>query len=279
MTPAPGGPTRIAARSKPDRSRARRRKLPVRTAEERLAQGAGRGDAEAFTAIFRRYEPELFRFCLGIVGEPQDADDAIQNTMVKVLQALPGEQREIQLKPWLYRIAHNEAVEIRRRAHRHDPLQPAFLDPGSSPEERTERREQMGILFGDISDLPERQRAALVMRELSGLEFGEIGDALATSPGAVRQALYEARRGLQQMEIGRDMACETVVRTLSEGDGRRHDGRAVRAHLRSCTECRCLALEIRDRGETGGDVDSEQIRIDGSQPRALLSSPTFAVGR
>src|SRR3982750_2793800 len=85
-----------------------------RSSDERLAQRAPRGDDQALGAIFERYRQELYRFCLGLLGEPQDAQDALQNTMVKALRALPGEEREIALRPWLYRVAHNEAVELRR---------------------------------------------------------------------------------------------------------------------------------------------------------------------
>ena len=83
--------------------------------DERLARRAVGGDERAFAAIFRRYHQPLYRYCLAIVGDPEDAQDALQNTMIKVLRALPGEEREIELKPWLYRIAHNESIDLLRR--------------------------------------------------------------------------------------------------------------------------------------------------------------------
>src|SRR5215212_6319892 len=83
--------------------------------DERLTQRAVGGDERAFAAIFRRYHQSLYRYCLAIVGNPEDAQDALQNAMVKVLRALPGEERRIDLKPWLYRIAHNESIDLVRR--------------------------------------------------------------------------------------------------------------------------------------------------------------------
>src|ERR1043165_8799368 len=83
--------------------------------DERLTRRAVGGDERAFAAIFRRYHQSLYRFCLAIVGNPEDAQDALQNTTAKVLRALPGEEREIELKPWLYRIAHNESIDLLRR--------------------------------------------------------------------------------------------------------------------------------------------------------------------
>jgi RNA polymerase sigma factor (sigma-70 family) len=210
----------------------------VATSDERLAERAARGDADAFAAIFDRYERDLYRFCLGVLGDPHDAEDAMQNTMLKVLRALPGERREVQLKPWLYRIAHNEAIELRRREHPTEELGTAMVDLKASVEDSAEHNERLRVLFQDIADLPQRQRAALLMRELSGLEFGEIGAALGTSPGAVRPALYEARRGLQQVVLGRHLDCASVVRVCSEGDDHLRGRRDIRAHLRSCSDCR-----------------------------------------
>src|SRR5689334_18528700 len=79
--------------------------------DETLALRAAGGEEAAFAAIFDRYQRGLYRYCLALVGNPQDAQDALQNSMVKVLRALPGETRRIVLKPWLYRIAHNESLE------------------------------------------------------------------------------------------------------------------------------------------------------------------------
>lgn len=229
---------------------ARRRALLALASDERLAKCARADDQAAFEAIFRRYEQDLYRFCMGILGEPQDAQDALQNTMVKVLRALPGERREIKLKPWLYRIAHNEAVELRRRQRPVETLEPEIVAAGISLEDRAEDDERLRSLLADMSELPQRQRAALVMRELNGLEFDEIAAALRTSPGAVRQALYEARRGLQEMKLGHEMRCEEAALALSDRDGSTRGRRDVRTHLRDCPECRRFQAEIADRKQT-----------------------------
>jgi RNA polymerase sigma factor (sigma-70 family) len=217
--------------------------------DERLARRAADGDQGAFEEIFRRYQQDLYRFCVGVLREPQDAQDAVQNTIVRVLRALPGETRAMQLKPWLYRIAYNEAVELRRRERVAEPLGAALEQVAAGTEERVEQNGRLKALLADIADLPERQRASLVMRELSGLGFGEIGAALGTSPGAARQALYEARRGLSQMESGRHMACDLAMKQVSDTDGS-PTRRGIRAHLRDCLACRRFQAEIRERQQT-----------------------------
>jgi len=218
--------------------------------DRRLARRAARGDSDAFAAIFRRYEQDLYRYCVAILGDEQDAQDALQNTMVKALRALPGEQRQIELKPWLYRVAHNESIELRRRARPTAPLAAEMPAPGASPEQRAADRRRLSDLLADIGELPERHRGVLVMRELAGLDFEEIAAALDTSPGAARQVLYEARRSLQQMSDGREMTCDAVTLLLSDRDGRVARRRDVRAHLRDCPECRRFAEGIPSRSET-----------------------------
>ncbi len=223
----------------------------VTPSDDRLALGATKGDRRAFAAIYRRYHQELYRYCAAILGNAQDAQDALQNTMVKVLRALPGEKRRIQLKPWLYRIAHNEAVELLRARRADEPIGVEPAAPGAGLAETAERRERLRQLLVDLEDLPERQRGALVMRELGGLSFEQIGSALQTSPAVARQAVYEARLSLRRIGEGREMSCEAAMRALSDGDGRIARRRDLRAHLRSCPDCR----EFRDAiAERRGDL-------------------------
>jgi RNA polymerase sigma factor (sigma-70 family) len=216
--------------------------------DNRLVRQAARGDRHAFEAIYRRYHQDLYRFCLALVGgNPQDAQDALQNTMVKVLRALPGEERRIQLKPWLYRIARNEAIETLRRRRDNVELEPELTVSGEEIVQTVEDRERLRLLLLDLEALPERQRAALVMRELAGLDFDQIGEAFGSSPAVARQTLYEARLSLRQMEGGREMRCEEVMRELSDADGRVTRRRELRAHLRSCPACRAFRDEIDTR--------------------------------
>jgi RNA polymerase sigma factor (sigma-70 family) len=221
--------------------------LSTLLSDERLTRRAVGGDDRAFAAIFRRYHQSLYRFCLAIVGNPEDAQDALQNTMVKVLRALPGEERRIDLKPWLYRIAHNESIDLLRRRRETSQLDVEQVAPGYGLAEDAATRERLRRLVVDLRELPERQREVLVMREMSGLSFDEIAVALDTSGAVARQTLYEARQSLRQMEEGREMSCETVTRSLSDGDGRITRRRDVRAHLRTCARCREFRDEIKRR--------------------------------
>jgi RNA polymerase sigma factor (sigma-70 family) len=215
--------------------------------DENLVERASGGDERALAAIFRRYHQELFRYCAALLGNSEDAADALQNTMVKVLGALPGERRHLHLKAWLYRIAHNESVELLRKRRDLDEIDPEVLVGTEGPEVTAETRERLRQLILDLRELPERQRGALVMRELGGLSFEQIGSAFETSPAVARQTVYEARLGLTEMEKGRAMECDEVRRRLSDGDRRTFRRRDVRAHLRRCEECREFEAEISSR--------------------------------
>ncbi len=232
---------------RPDRSAARPPVTARLFSDERLAARAAANDKRSFAEIYRRYGQDLYRFCLSIVGNPEDAGDALQNTMAKALKALPGEERQIRLRPWLYRVAHNESVELLRRRRETVEFADDLAAPGGGPAETAAQRERLSQLLCDLAELPERQRSMLTMRELAGLEFDQIGEAFGTSPAVVRQTIYEARLSLRQLAEGREMGCEEVTRLLSDADGRVRRRRNVQAHLRACPDCRAFAQAIEER--------------------------------
>jgi RNA polymerase sigma factor (sigma-70 family) len=215
--------------------------------DARLSRLAARGDSRAFEAIFERYHQELYRYCRAILGDSDEAQDALQNTMAAALRALPGEGREIALRPWLYRVAHNEAISLTRRRRELPPPAPDADQAGTSPGLEIEDRERLRELVADLSALPDRQRGALVMRELSGLSYGAIATALGASEAAARQAVYEAREAIREAKRGREMECGDARRAISDRDGRILRGRALRAHLRHCEPCRDFRAGISQR--------------------------------
>jgi RNA polymerase sigma factor (sigma-70 family) len=218
--------------------------------DARLARLAAKGDPRAFAAIYERHHQDIFRYCSSITGNREDASDALQNTMAAALRALRGEQREIALRPWLFRIAHNESVSIIRRRANHVEITEANEPSMPGPHATVAVRERLSGVLADLGALPERQRGALVMRELIGLEYGEIGDALNVSSGGARQAVYEARVALSQSDLGREMACDAARRSISAGDGRVLRGRGLRAHMRACNSCTSFSEQLGVRHAT-----------------------------
>ena len=163
----------------------------------RLVSLVRAGYESAFEEIFRRYGAALRSYAASIVTA-QRADDVTQEAFTKAYLALRGTDKEIQLRPWLYRIVRNTALTDIR-----DEPKPALeLDEaraaGMSPEELAEQREEISRLMAGLRELPEPQRAAIVMRELEGLSHEQIATSLGLSGGAVRQSIYRARRALRE---------------------------------------------------------------------------------
>jgi RNA polymerase sigma factor (sigma-70 family) len=224
--------------------------LPVRLtglADERLARLVADGADRAFAVLYERYHQPLYRYCRSIVRNETDAQDALQSAFASALVALRRGQRDAPLRPWLYRIAHNEAVSLlrRRRAGEQPSAETESLLP--SIEDAAATRARLTALVEDLQSLPERQRAALVMRELSGLTHEEIASALQMSIGAAKQAVFEARRSLMEFAEGRAMLCQEIQRIVSDGDRRILRSRRVRAHLGDCERCAEFAAAIRSR--------------------------------
>jgi RNA polymerase sigma factor (sigma-70 family) len=235
-------------------------------------------DWSELEAFYERYHQQLYRYCFSIVGNAEDAQDALQNAMVKAVRALPAEQREIQLKPWLYRIAHNESVELLRKRRDQVELGPELASPAGGPAESAGQRERLQRLLDDLDQLPERQRGALVMRELGGLGFEQIGEAFGTSAAVSRQTVYEARLSLRQLEAGREMGCEKVMRELSDADGRVTRRRDIQAHLRDCAECREFGESIATRRRDLAAIAPLPAAASGALLHAILGGGNAGAG-
>ncbi|HVF77388.1 MAG TPA: sigma-70 family RNA polymerase sigma factor [Solirubrobacteraceae bacterium] len=213
----------------------------ARMGDESLAGHAAAGNKDAFAALYERYHGPLLGYCRSILLNAEDAGDAAQNALENALRALPRREPGRPLRPWLYKIAHNESINIIRR--RQPIADSNLLDSDSSlltvpgPEADVEQRSRLTQLVDDLRVLPERQRGALVMRELSGLSYNEIGLALGVSNEAARRAVFDARNALHDAVDGRATECTSVRRTLSDGDRRHLRARGMRAHLRSCDDC------------------------------------------
>jgi RNA polymerase sigma factor (sigma-70 family) len=163
--------------------------------DRRLVALVRDGYEMAFDEIVRRYGGPLRRYAAAIVGGR--SEDVTQDAFSRALLALRRDGAEIELRPWLFRIVRNTALnDLRDRPPSHEALADAPAG-GPNPAEELERREELAGLIRQLQSLPEPQRAAIVMRELEGLSHEEIAAALGLSGGAARQAIYRARRALR----------------------------------------------------------------------------------
>jgi RNA polymerase sigma factor (sigma-70 family) len=212
--------------------------------DELLARLVGRGSERAFAALYERHHQSLYRYCRSIVRDEHDAQDALQSTMMHAYAALSAKERDLSVRAWLFRIAHNESISLLRKRGRDCQLGDSQDPVGADLEATVQTRARLTALVADLRELPERQRAALIMRELGGLRLQEIAGALSISPAGAKQALFEARNSLREIAEGREMLCDGVREALSAHDRRVLRGRRIRAHLRACEDCRAFQTAI-----------------------------------
>jgi RNA polymerase sigma factor (sigma-70 family) len=164
--------------------------------DERLVDLVRAGNDEAFEAIVRRHHRELERYCSRFLPDAR-AEDAVQQAFVRAYDALRASTGEMKLRPWLYRIVHNSALNVlRERASTMEEL-PDDLVGAERPDQAVERHERLREVLGAVSALPVRQRDAVVLRELDGRSYEEIATTMGLTGGAVRQLLSRARTTLQ----------------------------------------------------------------------------------
>jgi RNA polymerase sigma factor (sigma-70 family) len=159
--------------------------------DERLVRLLREGHAPAFEEIVRRYRGPLVGFAAAIVSAG-GAEDVVQTSLTKAHSALIEDSREINLRPWLFAIVRNGALNAIRGEPRVDELDEA-LAAHSNPSEIAEQRDDLDRLVVAMCALPDAQRQALVKRELEGVGHGEIAAQLGTTATAVRGLIFRAR--------------------------------------------------------------------------------------
>jgi len=177
-------------------ARLARRPVLLTQSDERLVDLVRAGSEPAFETIVERYRRALMRYVSRLLP-PERAEDVVQQSFVKAYEAMHRDGAELNLRPWLYRIAHNTALNaLRDRGLRHDQLDER-MDGVERPDQALERKQGLRELVVAVQALPDRQRDAILLRELEGRSYDEIATALGVTDGAVRQLLNRARNSLR----------------------------------------------------------------------------------
>jgi RNA polymerase sigma-70 factor (ECF subfamily) len=215
--------------------------------EGALIEAARGGDQEAYRRLVEDRQGELHAHCYRMLGSVHDADDALQDALLRAWRGLPRFDGRSSLRTWLYRIATNTSLDvIARRPSRvlpidrgpatdpHEPLaEPvtesvwieaypdAALGEGPvTPESRYEQRESVELAFvAALQHLPANQRAALVLREVLGFSAQEAAETLETSVPALNSALQRARRAIEERRP--EQSQQTALRALGDQGARR----------------------------------------------------------
>ncbi len=218
--------------------------------DERLIIYIRRGSTAAFEVLVSRYQARLLAFCRHLLGSKEDAEDVLQEVLAAAFNAILADDRPINVRPWLYRIARNRSLNHMRRIHAVgvESMDVHLSDNGASTADKVHDREDFLMLVGDIQDLPETQRTALVLREMDALSYEQIAEAMETTVPSVKSLLVRARVSLAEAAEARLLSCEEVRLELGEvAEGlRRRPGPLVRRHLRSCKRCSSFKVQLKE---------------------------------
>jgi RNA polymerase sigma factor (sigma-70 family) len=165
--------------------------------DERLVRLTAAGYDRAFEAIVERYRRPLLRHARRLLGDGPRAEDVVQAALVSAWAALRDGVDVRDLRPWLYRIVHNGALNALKRPGDDHAELPATLAAAAGPESDFERRDTMRRTLDAVAALPDRQRAALVAIAVNGRPHGEVAAELGLTSGAVRQLVRRARTSLR----------------------------------------------------------------------------------
>src|SRR3954447_26105240 len=209
--------------------------------DEQLVAAFRSGNDEAFRILHDRYRQRLFGYVRQMLSAAsrQDAEDVLQDVFVRAYGALRNDNREMNVRAWLYRVAHNRCIDHLRR-----PIPPAAelfevsRKPLHDPVEEAQRRDDLRQLVHDVGNLPDQQRSALLMREIDGMTYADLANALDVTVPAVKSLLVRARVGLVEAAEARDADCQEIRADLMRAYDRgvKASGRA-RKHMRSCDGC------------------------------------------
>jgi len=218
--------------------------------DERLIAYVRRGNNAAFEVLVARYQSRLLSFCRHLLGSREDAEDVLQEVMAAAFNAILADDRPINVRPWLYRIARNRSLNHLRRiqAVGVDSMDVHLSDNGASTADKVHEREEFRVLVDDIHELPETQRTALVLREMDALSYEQIAEAMETTVSSVKSLLVRARVSLAEAAEARLLSCDEVRIELGEvAEGlRRRPSSLVRRHLRSCKRCSSFKVQLRE---------------------------------
>ena len=227
--------------------------------DHRLVAADRRGDDRALDALYQRYQRRIQAYAFGMVKDHQRAEDVTQEVFVSALRRMRATERPIAFKPWIYEIAKNACIDQFRRSKRaeevslqaDDGLAPSdygrLVGSDPAPHDAVAAKQELNDLCGAFGGLSETHHEILVLRELEGLSYAEIGRRMGMSRPAVESTLFRARRRLTEEydDIVSGARCERIqgiiVAAVESRLGAR-DTRRLARHLSHCQPCRREAL-------------------------------------
>lgn len=178
--------------------------------EQDLIRSAASGSSRAFEELITPYERRMYALALRMCGNTEDAKDCLQDAMLRIYRGLPSFRGDSSFSTWIYRVVSNVCLDFHRRNKGKgnaslDELHESGIEPKDSkptPQTELERSELKRQLSNAIQSLPEDLKSAVVLRDIHGLSYEEIGEVLDINVGTVRSRLFRARSKLREILSG-----------------------------------------------------------------------------
>ena len=216
--------------------------------DEKLIALTRNGNSSAFDALVQRYQSRLLAFLRHMLASQEDAEDVLQEVFASAYNAIRGDDRPINARPWLYRIARNRALNHLRRPvpAGQDTMDVFERAAGETTADAVHRREDFRLLIADVQQLPESQRTALLLREIDALSYEQIAEAMETTVPSVKSLLVRARVGLAEAAEARLISCAEVRLALAEeAEGLVKLEASMRRHVKTCDRCEAFRAELK----------------------------------
>jgi RNA polymerase sigma-70 factor (ECF subfamily) len=233
--------------------------------EASLLAAARRGDRAALGELLARHQQRVFGFGVKMCGDPEDAKDVAQETLLALARAVRDFRGEASLTTWLYTVARSFCIKKRRRSKGapafHEPLDVAAgqgsTEPQATPEQMLLGREAQDTVTAALAALPPEAREVVVLRDLEGLSAAEVAEVTGASVAAVKSRLHRARAALRERllaMVGGEPAlpapasCPDVLTMLSrklEDEISPDVCAEMEAHVAGCPRCQGLCDSLR----------------------------------
>jgi RNA polymerase sigma factor (sigma-70 family) len=234
--------------------------------DHRLVAAVRGGDDRAFEALYQRYQRRIYAYVLGMVKDHGRAEDVTQEVFVSALRRMRATDRPIAFKPWIYEIAKNACIDAFRRSKRGEEVsfdaegglgpadQTRLVARDPAPEAAVAAKHDLETLCGAFGGLSESHHEILVLRELEGLTYEQIGERMGLTRPAVESTLFRARRRLSEeydelVSGARCLRVQSIIAAAASGAVGVRDSRRLSRHLSHCQVCRREAMAAGlDRG-------------------------------
>jgi RNA polymerase sigma factor (sigma-70 family) len=228
---------------------------PVDSTDHQLVAGVRAGDDRAFERLYERYHRRIAAYIYGMVNDYARAEDIAQDVFMSALRRMRETERPIAFKPWIYEIAKNACIDQFRRARRAEEVSydaeeglgaadyGRLVTTGPTPDVAVDQKMSLDHLCGAFGGLSETHHEILVMRELEGLSYREIGERLGMSRPSVESTLFRARRRLTEeySELISGERCrriQSIIASAATGALGTRDQRRMARHVSYCQPCR-----------------------------------------